>query len=111
MSFGLLRITQGFLGDTYLFIYIVEAAACSMSPRNKYFAHDSHVFSTFRNMSDIFVQNEVTVCVFIYAKTGILLFFTLLVPYILNYTYLMQTNVHCFMLFNTIFIKCCPTCF
>jgi hypothetical protein len=24
--------------------------------------------------------------------------------------YLMQTNLHCFMLFNTIFIKCCPTC-
>jgi hypothetical protein len=27
------------------------------------------------------------------------------------YIYVMQTNVHCFMLFNTIFIKCCPTCF
>ena len=25
--------------------------------------------------------------------------------------YLMQTNVHSFMLCNTIFIKCCPTCF
>jgi hypothetical protein len=37
---------------------------------------------------------------------------TLLVPYIFNYIYVMQTNVHSFMLFNTIFIiKCCPTCF
>jgi hypothetical protein len=26
---------------------------------------------------------------------------------ILNWIYLMQTNVHCYMLFNTIFIKCC----
>jgi hypothetical protein len=37
--------------------------------------------------------------------------FTLLVPYIFNYIYVMQTNVHSVMLFNTIFIKCCPTCF
>jgi hypothetical protein len=28
---------------------------------------------------------------------------TLLVPYIFDYTNLIQTNVHCFMLFNTTF--------
>jgi hypothetical protein len=29
----------------------------------------------------------------------------------INHIYVMQTNVHSIMLFNTIFIKCCPTCF
>jgi hypothetical protein len=31
--------------------------------------------------------------------------------YVNPYIYVMQTNVLSIMLFNTIFIKCCPTCF
>jgi hypothetical protein len=31
--------------------------------------------------------------------------FTLLVPYIFNYIYVMQTNVHSAMLFNTILLN------
>jgi hypothetical protein len=31
--------------------------------------------------------------------------FTLLVPYIFNYIYVMQTNIHSIMLFNTILLN------
>jgi hypothetical protein len=36
---------------------------------------------------------------------------TLLVPYIFDYTNLVQSNVHCLCSSTQLFIKDCPTCF